>query len=276
MKKLTMYSLGAAAFLLAATSCEDEDGSGNGDVLKEWTIALSGELEVPSTNRTETGTAHLVLYTNNELDYEITVNELASGDELTMAHVHTGDPVTSGPVAITIVDGDTRTFSGNTAMGSVVLTQENIDLIMGDSIYLNVHSAQAPSGLIRGQMDQEIVFADDITLDSDNEVPPVAVNEASARSYIRLSSGNVLFYKVADVERTLPDPITAGHIHKGAAGTNGDVEIDLSITEEDIGNTKTLTLNAGQTELLNNEDTYLNLHSGLAPDGLMRGQIDRD
>ncbi|TCS86816.1 CHRD domain-containing protein [Anseongella ginsenosidimutans] len=275
MKKLTIYGLGAAASLLAITGCEEDNGAGNGDVVKEWTIALSGELEVPSTNRTETGTAHLVLYTNNELEYEIRVDELASGDELTMAHVHTGDPVTSGPVAITIVDGDTRSFSGTTAVGSVALTQENVDLMMGDSIYFNVHSAQAPAGLIRGQIDQEIVFADDIRLESDNEVPPVAVNEASASAHIRLTADNILFYKVKDVEVAVPDPITAGHIHKGAAGTNGEVEIDLAFEQDDVNTTKKLTLNAGQVDLLNNEDTYLNLHSTLAPDGLMRGQIDR-
>lgn len=275
MKKLTLFSLGAAVLAVAATSCEDDNGSGNGDVVKEWNIALSGELEVPSTNRTETGTAHLVLYSNNELRYEIMVNDLASGDELTMAHVHTGDPVTSGPVAITIVDGENRTFSGNGSSGSVALTQENVDVLMGDSIYFNVHSVQAPAGLIRGQIDQEIVFADDIALDSDNEVPPVAANEASADAFIRLSADNVLFYKVKDVEMTLPDPITAGHIHKGAAGVNGDVEIDLSFTQDDINTTKKLTLNAGQHDLLLNEDTYMNLHSTLAPDGLMRGQVSR-
>lgn len=147
---------------------------------------------------------------------------------------------------------------------------------MGDSIYFNVHSTQVGSGLVRGQMDHEIVFADDITLDSDNEVPPVAVNEAKADAFIRLTSDNMLFYKVENVERTVDDAITMGHIHEGAAGTNGDVQIDLSFTEDDINTTKTLTLNAGQVELLNNEDTYMNLHSNLAPDGLMRGQVDRD
>src|SRR3546814_15026605 len=114
------------------------------------------------------------------------VNELASGDELTMAHVHTGDPVTSGPVAITIVDGDTRTFAGTSASGMITLTQEDVDLLMGDSIYFNVHSTQVPSGLIRGQIDQEIIFADDISLDSDNEVPPVAVNEAEGEAFIQI------------------------------------------------------------------------------------------
>src|SRR3546814_51540 len=268
MKKLVLYSVSAAALLVAATSCEDDDGSGNGNVVQEWNIALSGELEVPSTNRTETGTAHLVLYSTNELKYEIMVNELASGDELTMAHVHTGDPVTSGPVAITIVDGDTRTVAGTSASGMITLTQEDVDLLMGDSIYFNVHSTQVPSGLIRGQIDQEIIFADDISLDSDNEVPPVAVNEAEGEAFIRLTADNVLFYKVREVETTLPDPITAGHIHEGAAGTNGSVEIDLSFTQEDINTTKKVTLNSGQHDLLLNEDTYFNLHSTMAQTGL--------
>src|SRR3546814_15593889 len=73
----------------------------------------------------------------------------------------------------------------------ITLTQEDVDLLMGDSIYFNVHSTQVPSGLIRGQIDQEIIFADDISLDSDNEVPPVAVNEAEGEAFIRLTADNV-------------------------------------------------------------------------------------
>lgn len=138
MKKLTLYTLGASALMLGATSCEDENGSGNGDVVKEWTIALSGKQEVPSNNRSETGTAHLVLYSDNELKYEITVDGLASGDELTMAHVHTGDPVTSGPVSITVVDGENRTFSGNTAMGSVILQQEEVDISLWATVFISM------------------------------------------------------------------------------------------------------------------------------------------
>src|SRR3546814_19433737 len=90
MKKLVLYSLSAAALLVAATSCEDDDGSGNGNVVQEWNIALSGELEVHSTNRTETGTAHMVLYSTNELKYEIMVNERSEERRVGKECVSTG------------------------------------------------------------------------------------------------------------------------------------------------------------------------------------------
>ncbi|HYH55604.1 MAG TPA: CHRD domain-containing protein [Anseongella sp.] len=278
MKKLTLYTLGATALLFAVTSCDDENDPGNGNITREWTIPLSGDLEVPSNNRSETGTARLALYTNNELRYEITVEDLASGDALTVAHVHTGDPVTSGPPVITVVDGESRTFSGNTATGSIVLTQEDVDVLMGDSIYFNVHSTQAPAGLVRRQMDQEIVFADDITLSSDNVAGGSGtIGNATATAYIRLNADNRLFYKIEDPETDNPlDQVTEGGIYMGAAGAEGEFLQDLSFEQADFGNTKSVNLNTSTVQTIQEEDTYIQLSSELAPDGFMRGQIDRD
>jgi hypothetical protein len=282
-RKLAASLVGLAVFSFMTISCSDDDSGGGGDstIVEEWNIVLTGDQEIPSSNRTETGTAHLTLHTDNRLEFEITINGLAASDELTMAHVHTGNPVSNGDVAITVVDGEANVFDRNSASGTIMLTDSQVNVLTGDDIYFNVHSEQVPSGLIRGQMDREIVLASDVFLSSDNEVPPVTGRDATGLALIRLTVDNVLFYKLK-IENDLPtDPITMGHIHSGPAGQNGEVLQDLQISQSDFdenGETGSMmvTLNSSISNQIKTTDTYVNLHSTAAPDGIMRGQIDRN
>ena len=65
------------------------------------------------------------------------------------------------------------------------------------------------------------------------------------------------------------EPITAAHIHVGAAGTNGGVVVDFSgqlsganLSDSDLA-----------AVLLNPSNYYINLHNSVYPSGAIRGQL---
>jgi hypothetical protein len=90
-------------------------------------------------------------------------------------------------------------------------------------VYLNVHSTNAPSGLVRSQLDQEVVFSKNVALSPANEVPAVNGRFEKGFAYIRVNSDKEMFYKIVVDNLDPTDQIVAAHIHKGDATENGDV-----------------------------------------------------
>ncbi|HLO53704.1 MAG TPA: CHRD domain-containing protein [Saprospiraceae bacterium] len=66
--------------------------------------------------------------------------------------------------------------------------------------------------------------------------------------------------------------VTGGHIHKGAAGINGEVVFPFLTTTSPITYTS-VALTASQLSDLNAGLYYVNLHTASFPDGEIRGQI---
>lgn len=89
--------------------------------------------------------------------------------------------------------------------------------------------------------------------------------------------------KVAELEQA-PGNGRAAHIHKGARGTNGPVEVNLAwpqdgqaadcLTEGEAG--KGLDAGEVQAILANPQDYYVNIHNTEYPDGAIRGQLHVD
>ncbi len=278
LKKYLFLMLSFCAVL--AISCNnDDDNDGDGDsqtktLVKSFDIALDNSNSIPMvTDRNETGNVLLSLYDDNTLDFTITINNLSSTDTLTVAHVHTGDVVSTGGAVITLVDGTDNLFSGNTATGTITLNASEISTLQGSDVYVNVHSAESPSGLVRGQIDQIIDNAYNVALSPDNEIPMVTGRNETGVAYFRLV-GTKMYYKaiVNDLDNT--DTITAGHIHEGNSTVNGGVLLNLEITDNaQLDVTKNLTLTADNLTKINNDTLYVNIHSSQVASGLLRGQI---
>jgi hypothetical protein len=122
-------------------------------------------------------------------------------------------------------------------------------------------------------------------LDGNNEVPPV---NSTAEGVINFKTKNDMLTWKMNVTGT--NDATGVNIHKGKAGENGDVVVDLlkvskhSDTPKGMimrGNVTDSSLTgsmAGQTiadlkTAMANGDTYINLKTQDHPDGLLRGQI---
>lgn len=263
MRNIAISALAAAGFL--ASSCNKDSSP---DII--WHIALDTRLENPApAGRTEKGLLTMQLYGNNTLKYSFKVDNLAAGDQLTMAHFHVGDPVTNGPIILNF-----PAFSGTASSGEIAIRQSLADSLKnsGNDIYFNVHSTLFPTGLVRGTVNSDIIAAADVAMDGLNEVPAV-VTTATGTALIRLTIERRLYSKVTVTGLPGAETLTAAHIHRGAAGVNGAVLIGLCATAADFGISKMTQLDEATANAVKTEVLYTNVHTNAHPDGVIRGQI---
>lgn len=262
-----------AGIVLLATglhSCSRDSDKGPSTV-KKWTVEIKSIYEVPApANRNEEGEATIELLSDNSLKYNVHIHNLSPSDALTNAHIHIGDAGTSGGIIIPF----NPTFTGAGTTGTVTgLRQGQVDTLLGKPVYVNVHSSQAPAGLVRGQLDKTIVLARDIALLGTNEVPPVTTT-ATGRAILRLTSDKVLYSVVTVNNLESNDTLTVAHIHPGATGTNGSPLIFLCNSLSDFGLVKVSDpLTDAVYNQLTKDPMYVNAHSRRHGPGLVRGQI---
>lgn len=269
MKNAQLFTISAMAVasLLTFTNCNKNDDP-NPDII--WSIPLSTKLENPApAGRTETGLLTMQLFGNNLLKYSFRVENLKSGDQLTMAHFHTGDPVTNGPIILPF-----PAFTGTTATGEMTIRQSLADSLKNNQndIYFNVHSTQVGSGLVRGTVNSDIIMAADVALSGVNEVPPV-VTLANGTALIRLTIDRKLYSKVTVNNVPSGDALTAAHIHRGATGVNGAVLVGLCASAADFGLSKMTQVDEATANAIKSDAIYVNAHSTAFPAGIIRGQI---
>ena len=124
---------------------------------------LTGFEEVPPVNNTSTiGVAEFKLGQDNIM-YIVNVTDI---ENVTAAHIHSGQVSENGPIVVTLFKEDTPT----TAMTTGVLSEGNItatnlegpmagqllsnltSAMQNEQTYVNVHTQQNPNGEIRGQI----------------------------------------------------------------------------------------------------------------------------
>lgn len=183
----------------------------------------------------------------------------------TAAHIHSGAPGVAGPVEIPLAGGPTVW----TIPEGTVLTAEQLAKLNAGQLYFNVHSAKFPAGEIRGQITQQVRFA---ALSGANQSPPVTTN-ASGTGVLALDP---LSRKASGFVRSSGVAGTQAHVHSGAPGANGPVEIPLAETPPGSGIWAVpadTVLSEAQVALFNAGNLYFNIHSAANPGGEIRGQI---
>lgn len=111
-----------------------------------------------------------------------------------------------------------------------------------------------------------------------NEVraPGKKVNDRNGLAVAKFRiQGNRMYYIVQWKNVSKP---TAFHIHRGKAGVNGDVVIDLLSNGKTRGNTSSGSVVVKDTSVLNGikanpKNWYANLHTTQFADGAVRGQL---
>lgn len=108
------------------------------------------------------------------------------------------------------------------------------------------------------------------------EVPPGSGEEsASVTGSFQLTPAGAMTYTVRITGNS--EPVTAGHIHRGAAGVNGDVVVPLDAAAINGGSSATTQVDpAIAAEIIANPaGFYLNTHSTsfAPPSGNARGQL---
>ena len=140
--------------------------------------------------------------------------------------------------------------------------------------------------------DDEVMFT--AQLSPANEVPPVTNADASGsgtvtiRLEVRRDSAGSITSATADFDVTLAGfvpatSVSGAHIHSGAAGVNGPVEVNSGVTIGQVVLTNgtgsftrqgiTVTPEDAQNMINNPAGFYVNVHTVLSPDGAVRGQL---
>src|SRR5919107_2511130 len=130
---------------------------------KRFVTELTGFEEVPPVNNTSAiGVAEFKVGQDNIM-YTVNVTDI---ENVTAAHIHSGQVGENGPVVITLFKEDTPTTTMTTGVlseGNITATNLEgpmagqllsnlISAMRNDQTYVNVHTQQNPNGEIRGQI----------------------------------------------------------------------------------------------------------------------------
>ncbi|MEW6233978.1 MAG: CHRD domain-containing protein [Candidatus Omnitrophota bacterium] len=123
----------------------------------QFMSALDGAQTTPPTTTGATGEARLTLSEGLiKLSYTVTVRNI---ENISASHIHIGGRGENGGVSIPIASGPFDTISGEAD-----LSADQLDALLGERFYINVHTSQNPAGEIRGQIEFDAVeFGDGST-----------------------------------------------------------------------------------------------------------------
>jgi hypothetical protein len=159
--------------------------SGAPQVAKAATISFavqaSGANEVPAVTSGGAASGQFSFDDEtNELTYVVAVRGI-NQDQVTAAHIHRGAAGEAGPVAYTLSEVGFLQVAG-----TVMLSDEDADLLMAGGLYLNVHSIDHPDGFARGQLAPPEATTSDDTDETDGT--PEATPEAGATEEVEAST----------------------------------------------------------------------------------------
>jgi hypothetical protein len=265
----------AAALVLGLVACgnsDDDDKNNNvsnpppASGTQQFTVALSGEQEVPPTTSGALGTGTLSFdaATRNIIG-SITLNGMTA----TAAHIHQADVGVNGPIIVSLTETAPGTWS--VPAGST-LTDAQANALAAGGLYFNAHTTANPNGEIRGQIGRD-VFAAQLT--SAQEVPSNA-SSATGTGLVSLDPASKKFTARLTVTGIAA---TAAHIHTGIPGINGPILFGLTETSAGSGvwvSAANATMNDAEIAVLKASGLYFNAHSTALPNGEIRGQIGRN
>ena len=223
-------------------------------------------------------------------------------------HIHKGGADVAGPVTIgTPLSGTNSVQSPDNGSGNlryvVSVDSSNrtgLDTLEGlfknpGGYYINLHTSAKAGGVIRAQLRPTTRLAFPVALLPSNEVPPITGLSASGPSeysvyVLRNADGTIpAAAAIFDVNYRFPGPaeFTGMHIHNGASGVNGTVTIDSGISgsnsvssADGFGNlfyfvnvNSPAGLATVNSIVSNPELHYLNLHTRVNPNGVIRAQL---
>jgi hypothetical protein len=183
-------------------------------------------------------------------------------------HIHQAREGLNGPVLI-----DLSAFIFDFRIkGRVAVTKAILDLAQQGELYINVHTTAHPNGEIRGQLVFKTETIIPFLASADQVVPP-DTTEAYAFGTLRISQ-NLTRIEYQFQSIGLTGPVTAAHIHSGAAGMTGQVIATFNTGDFSSGViTDTAVIRKVYTEILNG-NAYVNIHTVLHPDGEIRAQLE--
>jgi uncharacterized protein (TIGR03437 family) len=246
--------------------------------------------------------------TSGQVIFDSFYSGFGAGESFSGFHIHDGPAGFMGPVTInTGISGGANAIPVNTGGGTLHYEVEvPVDNAAASSTlaglfrnpagyYINIHTLTNPGGIIRAQLRRTDKMQFPVLMTTANEVPPITGLTASAPANftaytIRDADGSIAAaLAFFDVNYRFPGAatFTGLHIHNGRAGDNGGVTINTGlsgtnavVTESGQGNIYRIvnvTTAAGLATLnslaANPEAHYINLHTTINPNGVVRSQL---
>lgn len=226
-------------------------------------VTLTGDQEAPRAIATAAHAKGVLTLdrTARTISATITVDGLAP----TLAHIHTGEAGTAGPVSFPM------TIAGNTAsLAATQLSPAQLATLDAGGFYFNVHSASHPAGEIRGQIGREVYIAH---LTGSQETQPV--DSAASGDGILVLDPKTGTVTGAIVLAAID--ASAAHVHAAPFGADGAILIPLE--RQNSGARFAIpagtVLKGDAVATLRAGGMYFNAHSARHPGGELRGQIGR-
>lgn len=232
--------------------------------------ALAAGQEVPATASTGSGAVAATVNTTSGTA-EFHINALGVDDAIA-AHIHQAYAGVNGPIAIGL--NQNATGPGHWSASAVTLTADQLTALRGGALYANVHTPALPAGAIRGQLVPDHVSLVFTTLDGQQEAPPVTTSATGlAATTVDRSASTLTIH----VNTNGVDDAVQAHVHRGARGVAGPVEIGLTQDAAVVSHWSAVgaPLTAGQLEAFLAGELYANVHTPANPNGEIRGQIER-
>jgi Cu/Zn superoxide dismutase len=232
---------------------------------KTFRVALTGEAESPAGDPVATGTATIRLRTDGRVCYQLAAKNLPKA---VAAHIHKGKAGVSGNVVVPLKTPNAAGNAKGCTKAKKALVRSMIKSPRG--FYVNVHTGEFPNGAIRGQLKGSSTksFGTVVKRTLNGTSEP----NATGTAVLRFRPGLVCF-RLTAANVTLPT--LAAHIHKGAAGANGNVVVPLKAP--DANGTADGCQTADQSLiadiLANLSGYYVNVHTKEHPGGAIRAQL---
>lgn len=291
MKKHLRWTalLAASSLIFFSLGCPDDNDDPDPD-LTEFSVELAGENQVPSVATTGTGEMDVELDNNTlmvEGSFDNLVSRLTDIDG-SPAHLHIGSSEESGPVLFNVdVDAGADDRSGTFSFEQE-LTDDEVNVLESNDLYLNIHTNAYPGGEVRGQLDSEAPeFAgidESRGLSFDTDFHPHDVDtDADGWAWVILRDDDTMVVSGA-VDNLTSDLVefdgSAVNIEQAATGETGPVIFNLDYEEIDDNGVRfwfDTNLDATQIEVFEDGEYYINIYTDeYAEDGEIRAQIGEE
>jgi len=150
------------------------------------------------------------------------------------AHIHFAPAGRNGGIELLLTtqpDADLKGGQFNASENTFTLTEGQVRYLQNRELYINIHTTVFASGELRGQLLPPAAEYLQANLLGINEVP--ANGSAATGNVLFELSGNQLVATGAFegfTSEVATDLAGGGHIHRGFAGRNGDIELIFDIT----------------------------------------------